>query len=276
MSKVVDVAKDFVKDVGDVVVDVGSDFVEVVIDVGRDVLDVAIDFNKAIFDTVIYSLDIVAEPLGLGEYTQALSDINTGISYLSHAAVNGDWHAVLQLSILVGTVAITVMTFGATAPATSALLAAYGIGVTSSAILMGVYYTTLYAGLAMSIYSLYGVAISVAELGAMVARGGVASIFNQLNGIKDSMNLALVNGWINGSANLWMAGGILYDSPKAGDILFNPTGDLNTTKFLNIPNKNSNEWSKWNLGKMHDFQASTYGNLAGSDFFAVSPLAQRI
>ena len=85
-----------------------------------------------------------------------------------------------------------------------------------------------------------------------------------------------INDFMNGSMNLWMAGGILYDSPRAGDTMFNVTGDMNTTKFLGIKNNNSNKWSEWNSDRYHDYQKKVFGNLAGSDFFAVNKLAQRI
>lgn len=276
MGGVVDAISDFVSDVVDTAIDLVETAIDITIDIGQDVLDVAVDLNEAIFDFAIGSLALVAEPIGLGSITDTLSDALTGITYLSHEAISGNWDAVLQLAVLAGSVAMTVMTFGSTAPATSAVLASYGLGITSSTVLMGVYYATYAIGLSMSIYSLYGIVISIAELGVMIAKGGVSSLFNQLNAMKDAMNLAFVNSWINGSMNLWMAGGQLYDSPKAGDVLFNPTGDLNTTRFLNRPNRNDNTWSRWNLGKYHDYQKQVFGNLAGNDFFAVAPLAQRI
>lgn len=38
--------------------------------------------------------------------------------------------------------------------------------------------------------------------------------------------------------NEWMAGGRLYDAPRAGDLHFNVTGNMNTTKFLGLPYTN--------------------------------------
>ena len=43
---------------------------------------------------------------------------------------------------------------------------------------------------------------------------------------------------INHDVNRWMAGGTLYDAPRAGNILFNPIGDLNTVRFLGVEDKN--------------------------------------
>jgi hypothetical protein len=44
---------------------------------------------------------------------------------------------------------------------------------------------------------------------------------------------------MDGDMNDWMAGGMLYDSPRAGDLFFNPTGDLNTVRFLGLEDNNN-------------------------------------
>jgi len=43
---------------------------------------------------------------------------------------------------------------------------------------------------------------------------------------------------IKHDVNKWMAGGSLYDAPRAGNVLFNVIGDLNTTRFLGLEDKN--------------------------------------
>jgi len=239
MSKVVDVVSDFVDDVVEVVVEAVQDVFEVINDFRH-------DFNEVLFDALN---DIT---LDQGIFDFAL-DINTASRGTWDAAIAGDLKAILYIaitgvSLMTGTYAIATNSFS------SALSIVEILGSMSNIIST------------MSSLMITG-SISVLEY---------INMKNTLDGIVNAMNLAFVNSWINGSMNFWMAGGILYDSPKAGDILFNPTGDLNTTKFLNIPNKNSNAWMKWNSGKMHDFQKSTFGNLAGNEFFAVAPLAQRI
>ena len=92
----------------------------------------------------------------------------------------------------------------------------------------------------------------------------------------DANRLDYTNDWINGSMNMWMAGGVLYDAPRAGDSMFHVDGDLNTTKFLSKPDYNQTTWSDWNTGQYHSYNKKVFGNMAGDEFFAVSPLAQRI
>jgi len=104
------------------------------------------------------------------------------------------------------------------------------------------------------------------------ARGG----YYQYNQMLNEQRLTFTNTWINGSMNYWFAGGMLYDAPKAGDIMFHPTGKLPTTKFLGLENENNSNFMEWDGGKMHDYQKKVYGNMAGDNFFGVSPLAQRL
>ena len=42
-----------------------------------------------------------------------------------------------------------------------------------------------------------------------------------------------------GQMNRWMAGGDLYDAPRAGDVMFNVAGNLNTVRFLGLQDTNS-------------------------------------
>ncbi len=273
-KSVVDAVVDIVEDVVDTAVDVATDIYE---DVIEPVANLAIDLTVDLFDALVFEpLEIILDPIGLGGIVDTAEDFLTGVAYLTSETLAGNWSAAGQLAVIIGSVALTIATFGATSTATLATLSAYNLGVTSTLVLNTIYYTTLYAGMASAIYSIYGIVISTAELGAIVSAGGTTSLFIQLNAMKNAMNLAFVSSWINGSMNFWMAGGVLYDAPRAGDVLFNPTGNMNTTKFLNIPDRNSNLWMKWESGRMHDFQKSVFGNLAGNEFFAVSPLAQRI
>lgn len=274
VDAVVDTVVDFVKDTADFIGEVATDIYK---DAIQPIADFAVDVSSEIFQgLVIEPLEIVLEPIGLGSVTETLGNINTGVTYLVHETLDGNWKAAFQLAIIVGLVALTVFTMGATSGATSLASVAYNMGATSAVVLSAVYYTALYVGLASSIYSLYGIAISVAELGAIIGAGGSTSLFQQLNSWADAMKLSFVNSWINGRMNLYMAGNVLYDAPRAGDLLFNVTGSLNTTEFLGRPNTNSNNWSNWQLGEMADFQSHVNGTLAGEEFFAVSPLSQRM
>jgi hypothetical protein len=50
----------------------------------------------------------------------------------------------------------------------------------------------------------------------------------------------IVKNSVDASSNDWMAGGKLYDSPRAGGAYFNETGDLNTVRFLGLQDRNYN------------------------------------
>jgi len=54
----------------------------------------------------------------------------------------------------------------------------------------------------------------------------------------------LVQSSIDGSIYDWFAGGTKYDAPRAGNALFNETGDLNTVVFLGLQDKNYNKQLK--------------------------------
>jgi len=44
---------------------------------------------------------------------------------------------------------------------------------------------------------------------------------------------------LSGDINSWMAGGSLYDAPRAGDVMFNVMGNMNTVRFLGIEDTNN-------------------------------------
>jgi len=67
--------------------------------------------------------------------------------------------------------------------------------------------------------------------------------------------------------NRWMAGGDLYDAPRAGDVLFNPIGDMNTVKFLGLQNKNFTP--NLNIAFANPDVYKSLGINAGDDNFSV-------
>lgn len=303
MGGAVDVVSDFVSDTTDMVVDFVDNTIDATVnltvdlvtdpeafldDIGEGVTnfykevvqpigDFAIDATYEVFNALVYEpFEALLTPIGQEGIIKDIQYAHQGINYLAHQTLDGNWKAALQLAVVIGLVWLTVASMGATSGATTAVTGAYAAGVTSTAVLMTAYYGVLYIGLAMSIYSLYGITVALSDLGKIISAGGTTSFFRELANQADAMRLSFVNSWINGRMNLWMAGGVLYDSPRAGDVLFNPTGDLNTTQFLSRPDTNSNTWSKWNNGEMHDFQSSVNGNLAGDEFFSISPISQRM
>ena len=72
---------------------------------------------------------------------------------------------------------------------------------------------------------------------------------------------------MSGELHDWFAGGTLYDSPRAGDILFNPIGNLNTTVFLGLENQNfaPNLQAVYASPDLH----RAFGTLAGDAGFGV-------
>ena len=54
--------------------------------------------------------------------------------------------------------------------------------------------------------------------------------------IQDTKSYITLN--TSNEMNRWMAGGDLYDAPRAGDVLFNVAGNLNTVRFLGIQDTN--------------------------------------
>jgi len=270
MGGVVDAVKDFVDDVVEVVVDVHVAFIDNVLT--PDILiDSVLDFAEVATDVLTLGLvdDLTDDVFDFAR------DINTGMEYLTDQALTGDLNAIGQLIVVAGSIALTVASFGSTAPATSAVLAGISAGMTSGATALLLYNVVMITTVAMSVYSLYGIAVSFAELGAMIASGGLMSLFSQLNTIKDAMNLATVNSWVNGTMGRWMAGGELYDAPRAGDLLFNPTGTQNTTKFLGLQDTNSNFYIQTSiLGHFHTPHKLKFGAKAGDEGFSVSSLVK--
>lgn len=72
---------------------------------------------------------------------------------------------------------------------------------------------------------------------------------------------------ISGDIGDWMAGGNMYDSPRAGNILFNPLGSLNTTVFLGLDNQNFSPSLPSTLANPEGFKK--FGTLAGDTGFSV-------
>jgi len=251
MGGVVDVFTDVFDTVLDFIDDVVDDIVEFTIDIGQDVLDFATDVASDLFVGIMDVTETLLNPFGVFDFTGIDRVFKTGrnailgTEYLLHAGISGDWKAFAQLGVL----------------AASIVFAVYDGG-------------TTFVSTISAIYTIYGVTINLE--GIQLSRLAYARMLKSIQTMKNSMALAFVNSWINGSMNMWMAGGMLYDSPKAGDILFNPTGSLKTTKFLGLQDANQNKWYQWNFGKYHNFQKKVYGNMAGDVFFSVSPLAQRI
>jgi hypothetical protein len=267
MGGVVDAVKDVVDDVLDFATDTIDDVyefqkdviggaqdvvegaIDITIDVGRDVLEFAVDVTDAATEVFLDYVDFttlgIAKPL-----TDFVRDFNDGLSYLTKVAINGDWKAVAQLGMMVVAVWLALPTGG--------------LSLTWASAAMWASFT----------YTVYGIAVSLVEIGKMLGTGA-ASLPYVLQQIRDSMNLEFINSWINGAMNRWMAGGVLYDAPRAGDVLFNPTGTQNTTKFLGLQDTNSNFYTQVStLGLFHTPHRLKFGAKAGDEGFSVSSLVK--
>ena len=250
-------------DITDAVGDVGT-FVwnEGIEPIGDFSIDLLADFTELNLDVI----DFVLEPFGITGATQFLRDLNEGARYLGHGILDGNWDAVRAGVMIAVAIVITIYTWNP-----YALANAVGSVIALS---QAAAYTLIAIGYAASIYTIYGIAVSVAAIGEAVRNGAMMDLLAVMQKTKDAMNLSFVNAFINGSMNLWRAGGILYDSPRAGDLQFNVTGSLNTTQFLGMQNMNNNTWSQWERGSYHNFQSKTFGSMAGDMFFGIKPITQ--
>ena len=259
---------DLLDDIGDIGTNAYHSVEDAVSDIYDTVNDAIYDIETFTFRTVDFVMD---KGLGISGSTKFLRNLSTGVHAILRGIGDGNWQAIKMGIMIAVLVVVTILSWGAASPYLAAALA-YGVPTAGAALLV----TLAVISVASSIYSIYGMAVSIADIGEAIRNGSTAGVIKAAMESKAQMDLAFVNGWINGSMNMWMAGGILYDSPRAGDVLFNVTGSQKTTKFLNIQGSNSNNWQAWDIGRYHDYQKKVFGNLAGSDFFAVSPLAQRI
>ena len=267
------------KEVERVVEDVGDFIGDVSTTVWNEVLepayDATVDFTNDIIEyTMLDPVDFVLDDvLGISGALSMLYDVNEGTRWIMHGIGDGNWDAIKAGAMIAAAVVITIMTAGAGASIGAGLAqAAFAMGITSAQVLMTAYYIGVIISIASTIYSLYGIAVSVAQIGEIVKNGGIYNLTTHLQQMKDAMNLAFTNAFINGSMNLWRAGGVLYDAPKAGDLQFNVTGNLNTVRFLGMEDKNTNNWYSWTNDKYHDFSSKTFGNMAGDMFFSVKPI----
>ena len=261
IDNTIDALDDIGDSIGDVLEDTYKEVIQPALDFG---VDLTADFVEANLDAI----DYVGSAFGVDDITGSLHDINEGVRYLSHESLDGNWKAAATLGVLVASVYLAVISGGAAFSTTMSILGSLGLGGTAGVI---VGYTIMGAIIVSSIMSIYGVALSLEAIGKYANNPN--ALMRMAQQMRDSMNLAFTNAWINGSMNLWRAGGLLYDAPRAGDLKFNVTGNMNTVKFLNIQDQNKSTWMDWSEGKYHNFHRKNFGNMAGDEFFSVAPMA---
>ena len=74
---------------------------------------------------------------------------------------------------------------------------------------------------------------------------------------------------LSGDINSWMAGGNLYDAPRAGDVMFNILGNMNTVRFLGIEDTNRFPDMVTEFANPEVFRS--LGTMAGEHNFSVIP-----
>ncbi|MDT8337577.1 MAG: hypothetical protein RQ763_00115 [Sulfurimonas sp.] len=67
--------------------------------------------------------------------------------------------------------------------------------------------------------------------------------------------------------NRWMAGGDLYDAPRAGDVAFSVVGNLNTVRFLGLMDTNRSD--DMILSHINPERQQMFGELAGEENFSI-------
>jgi len=87
-------------------------------------------------------------------------------------------------------------------------------------------------------------------------------------GVRQDTN-GFTNLLLSGDINSWMPGGNLYDAPRAGDVMFNILGNMNTVRFLGIEDTNRFPDMVTEFANPEVFK--TLGAMAGEHNFSVIP-----
>ena len=221
-----------------------------------------IDFFDDLYEFNMDVIDSVFEFFGVSGATNFLRDLNSGLSNIAKGVLAGDWDAIKAAGMLAIAIIITVVTWNP-----------YLLVNTAGSVMalsQSVQTALLAAGYASSIYTVYSIALPVSIIGKYI--NNPMKLIEYAEGYANSLRESFVTYIVNGSYFLWLPGQPLYDSQKAGDIRFNVTGSLATTKFLWMEDKNSNEWISWRDGGKGDFSEDFFGNLAGDRFFSISKI----
>ena len=274
IDNVVDTVKDIVEPVTEPVVDFIEDTADVVVDfieedvygdILRPTFEVAIDFtHKFAEEVALKPIDKALEAVGISGSMNLLYNLNDGLAWIEKGILRGNWQAIKAGAMIAVAIVVTIVTWSPYALANE-IGAVIALSQSGAYALIAIQYALLLS-------SVYGIAVSIATIGKYI--NNPYSLIAKLQQIRDSMNLAYVNGFINGTMNMWMAGGVLYDSPRAGDVMFKIDGHLGTTRFLNLEDKNQSVFHDWVNNKYHEFAKKSYGQLAGDEFFGISPLAR--
>lgn len=262
-EKVVNETVDAVEDAGRWTYDVTETVVKTQFDafVAFNNLPQLLDNPNKYFDEVTYAYFMsYAEPLA-----EAIGDKKLAIEITYYAFVT----AGIVASIFIGP---------EISAAINAALAVIMEMIATSVVLANVVWVAIY-------YTMTGIgylatSYLVSELSTALASipyEAVSQYFDEINNLYDALyaidehskkvNREYVSMYMDGTLNDWMAGGAMYDSPRAGNELFNPIGNLNTVTFLGIENKNPTP--DLNLAYANPDVSRMFGPLAGDSRFSV-------
>lgn len=118
--------------------------------------------------------------------------------------------------------------------------------------------------------------------GAILTVGSTLYSFDQMANIttqqienaynQDSQNMN-IDGWvgdmINGNITHWFAGGMMYNSPYAGNDYFNPEGVRTQHVFIGEKNKNMTKHLANKFGANHEYYKSLKTSSIGTDQYSV-------
>jgi hypothetical protein len=187
---------------------------------------------------------------------RSVSDFGKGFEYTWDAWMHGDWKAGLN-------VIMSIASIGAAAYAMYLWFPVAGTfaGTVGDIVIGGI----MAAVFASAIATLTSVFFQYEAIGNAIRNNNMKGLMKGAINYKNDMNSEYTFSWVNSTMTLWMAGGVLYDSPRAGDVMFKPEGNLNTTVFLGMQNRNISSFDKYRTGTIG--QLST-DKLAGSMLFA--------
>ena len=206
----------------------------------HDVIDI---YLSVFFEFGLTFVDDLLENVGVKGSTQYGKDMVTATRYLAHGMLDAEWQAWKMAIILAALIFVSWLLGGldgggmAMAMANTIIIT---FEITSyAAIVITVMATTV---LAMA-YVAYSITSPLAAIGRQIRHGGMNSVRMSAQSMERSMMMSTANSYIFGEMGEWMAGGSLYDSPRAGGVLLNPTGSQNTTRFLRMQDMNMNHYT---------------------------------
>ena len=247
--------------------------------------------GDAIWDVTMYypaewtlsATDFIFEGLGFHSPTKFLKGLNTGLRYIHSGAIRGKKDEMIMAGVIIVSVVLTIMTAGAAGAAFGNIIGGIGYISGGAGIAMTLYATAWVAYNVLivlswlyGLYNLIGMAMDISDFGNMLRKGGtkgLAKIVIELDKQQSRMRISAVSNAFNGQMSMWMAGGDLYDSMKAGDISFKVDGNLNSQVFLGLPNTNQGtKFSNYANGNIGNFYSTKHNAMAGDMFFSGTKL----